>query len=811
MAGDREIVRRARGALALVLLLGGASLGAQAPRDDARIAGGLLRRIMDDSAKVQCADFTQALRRVCVGLTAARDGARVLDPIKLGEADDQLRRAAFDHDDWAAIWFGFGVLREARARAQIHAKEGPLQASGVSNIAGAGHAFARTLELDSTYAPAFLALARLPVPPEGASQVAKQAEALRRFRLRFELPPEARLAAAQVVAEVAPPDTAVAMYFEALAAGADSGVAYLDLARVLHRAGRYETGRAALFAGATRALTWQASHRYRMELAWVATNDELAEWDSLPRDRRGEWLAAFWRDRDARDGLKEGERLVEHYKRVEYALANFRLMEPLPGHGGRHRGRSIGMVGDRLGEGIGDPSKGIDPTISRFENIRRDPSAWATDGPLAKMELPPPRTVGLAPKVEASDRFDATLGPKAVVGPYPSGDLLLDDRGLVWIRHGRPDVVHQTAGGAPYEAWQYRRGRATPLVLFFGEADFDGIGGASVLIPTIAGADGEALDQLCGSLDGTCDQFQVGGAIGSKYTGGAARDGSLATGRRSPPEAIVKDRERGRAMTLEAIGSDGAPRAFERVMSPVVQLYGLRHQADGTSRLLAVFSIPGAQLRPDSVDAQGRTIYEVQFRVVLTDRLTGEHLDGEGTRRLVRTGPLGPEEFFSGTIDVTMPGGTQRVLLRLTQRDGGGADARAAAVRVPAGTGALEVSDLVLGKEGSGVRWNSGATMVPLNPLNAFRKSEQAELYYQIMGQQAGKTYETKVDVFEADPAATTSRLSLAFRDVATGPGSEVQRTLGLRNLDPGSYRLRVTVKGPNGEATETTRLVIVK
>ncbi|MEO5800881.1 MAG: GWxTD domain-containing protein [Gemmatimonadales bacterium] len=793
----RFLVRLSCGTMLLALVSASAAQ-AQSAETNRRIADGLLRQVVgDSSSKVDCTDYTDALNRLCLGLLAMREGARYRDPAVLGRADDHFKRLLPDHADWAPIWYGFGLIREARARSRIHAIEGPLQPPGVSNVAGAGHALVHFISLDTTFLPAFEALARLPVPPEGVSQLAERAELLLRWRLRVDLPPASRLAIGRVMLAMGPPDTAVATLFEALASGSDSGVTYLDLARALYQAGRSEGGQAALFAGSTRSLTVESNRRYRAELAWVANNKELAEWDSLPRDQRSQWLIQFWNDRDARDGLKPGERLIEHYHRIEYAMEHFRMIEA---YDGRHRGRSVGMAGDRLRAANPSFNAGIDPTVSRFELLRTSPDMWLDNG----------RERLIMPTRAAEDKFNTTLGANSVMTEFFDGDLLFDDRGLIWIRHGEPDVRKMTSGGLGYEAWHYQRGRATPLVLFFGEADFDGIAGASMLIPTIAGADGEALDQLCGALDGTCDRLQVTGAIGQGSVGGAPRDGRLTNGRLPPAELIARERERGRVMTLEAISTDGAPVAFKRPMTPIVQLYGLRHLSDGSSRLLALFSIPASQMVADSTDARGRSYYNVHFRAVLTDQLTGDIVDGDGARQLVRSTPFAKAEFFSGVIDFTLPGGNQRVVLRLSQHDGGGAEARAAAVRVPAGSGALELSDLVLGRDGSGVRWNSGAQMVSLNPLNAFRRSERAELYYQVSGQKPGESYQTVLEIFKSSDEKQPARISLAFRETATKAAGEVLRTVDLRNLEPGSYRLRVTVRGTNTETDRSATLNVV-
>ena len=78
-----------------------------------------------------------------------------------------------------------------------------------------------------------------------------------------------------------------------------------------------------------------------------------------------------------------------------------------------------------------------------------------------------------------------------------------------------------------------------------------------------------------------------------------------------------------------------------------------------------------------------------------------------------------------------MPPGRYTTTLVLSQDGGKGALSKLATVQAPGAVG-LQMSDVVLGREGSGVWWASGASRVPMNPLNAYAKGASAELYYQL-------------------------------------------------------------------------------
>ena len=141
-----------------------------------------------------------------------------------------------------------------------------------------------------------------------------------------------------------------------------------------------------------------------------------------------------------------------------------------------------------------------------------------------------------------------------------------------------------------------------------------------------------------------------------------------------------------------------------------------------------------------------------------------------------------------------------------------GSIARLGEVVIPAARAGLSVSDIVLGREGSGVRWQSGATAVPLHPLNAYPKGGTAEVYYQLAGLKSGARYATRLELFGAeDDAKKPARLSIDFESTATDTRAEVSRSLGLQNLAPGRYRVRLTVRGGEQAAEAVAWLAVVK
>src|SRR5690606_27180512 len=191
------------------------------------------------------------------------------------------------------------------------------------------------------------------------------------------------------------PDSALTAFRDFVAAGGDSGVGLLEQARALHALGDSIHATAAYDQGA--AAAGKAGRRsYRLDLAWIASPAELAAFDSLPLDSISEWLTAFWANRDAAQLRAPGDRLLEHLRRWRYVHQEFRVTG---------RQDSGGFV------------------------------ASTTDcGPSGLMNA-------LNPEALSSDLQFYMPG---VIPATRSGRRFIDDRGIVYMRHGEPDA---RAGG----------------------------------------------------------------------------------------------------------------------------------------------------------------------------------------------------------------------------------------------------------------------------------------------------------------------------------------------------------------------------
>jgi GWxTD domain-containing protein len=132
------------------------------------------------------------------------------------------------------------------------------------------------------------------------------------------------LARGRLEREAGDRDSSAVLFKRALAAGCDSAIGWLELARELYHAGKADEAHHAYLAGA-RSIRSEADARlYRESLALVASPPERATLDSTPIDSMGRFVARFWARRDADAGRRDGERLAEHYRRLEVAERSFR-------------------------------------------------------------------------------------------------------------------------------------------------------------------------------------------------------------------------------------------------------------------------------------------------------------------------------------------------------------------------------------------------------------------------------------------------------------------------------------------------------
>src|SRR5690606_18676471 len=160
---------------------------------------------------------------------------------------------------------------------------------------------------------------------------------------------------------------------------------------------------------------------------------------------------------------------------------------------------------------------------------------------------------------------------------------------------------------------------------------------------------------------------------------------------------------------------------------------------------------------------------------------------------------------LSGYVEIPISPGVYQVRAAVVQDSLVGGAGYQPGVKLSGGAEELALSDIVLGRTGSGLTWRRWGEDVPLNPLGAYAEGGTAELYYELTGASPGATYTTTIEVRRGERGEKRTGTALRFTETARASDMRVSRSLGLRSLGDGVYRLRVTIE-EEGTGRKVTR-----
>jgi hypothetical protein len=232
--------------------------------------------------------------------------------------------------------------------------------------------------------------------------------------------------------------------------------------------------------------------------------------------------------------------------------------------------------------------------------------------------------------------------------------------------------------------------------------------------------------------------------------------------------------------------------------------------------VLIVFAIPARRLVPSGSVRDTLHLYTTRMRVLVADPARGMIVGAVDTVRTFHVShPLSGDDFITAYLAVPAPTGDWQVSVVVSDtlhRNGTGERIASLPV-VPFDGHTLRLGDPILGREGSGLTWNHGGESIPLNATNAWRKDEPAILTYAIDGLTPGHEYRTRIELWDAAGQPRTPRNVTSFTEQATAISQTLQRSLSLRELGPGNYRLVVHVKdvSTGTEVSRERRLAVRK
>src|SRR6188472_3295752 len=323
------------GLLVLVFLaLFPCSITAQAPPDRAELERfrdslastadsiGLLalEKRLIDSAKVHRNDGVLHLKLGFLSLRLGDMGGHS----HYDDAASEFQWAIDLQPSWPYAWYGMGLVEYGVGDSQISFVTGLKTMLGKDALTRSAVAFAKSAEVDPAFVRGLVDLANTALRQRVNIKLGVALEALRRAgKTPAEADPEVLLARGRVEREVGDGDSALAAFNAYLDRGENRGLGLLEVARTDFLMGRFD-GVTPYFEGA--AFDDSATVAgYRTDLATIAPDSVLREFDQQRGEQRARYLRGFWSQRDRAELRADGERLREHYRRLFYARKNFQL------------------------------------------------------------------------------------------------------------------------------------------------------------------------------------------------------------------------------------------------------------------------------------------------------------------------------------------------------------------------------------------------------------------------------------------------------------------------------------------------------
>jgi GWxTD domain-containing protein len=393
----------------------------------------------------------------------------------------------------------------------------------------------------------------------------------------------------------------------------------------------------------------------------------------------------------------------------------------------------------------------------------------------------------------ARRNFALTLSRRfyGALDAYRSGSMELDDRGVIYVRHGEPAerLKPFVFGLMPSESWRYARADGDLLFHFSSGADQNG--GGDLYDYRLV----ESVLDLHGASDAPVDQLLL-----SRQSLSSLYSKMLNWGPYGAAHSRARERGIGRASIEYGTTTDSYELQFSHHLLVLANLVAVGH---GSAGPIAHFVF--ALASPDSATPLrpgGR--YPVRVRVAAFDAAGRASGSVDTTVTVEAPRALAPAQYLLGRAEIALPPGRWAWRAAVQIGDDAGVVLPRDSVLVSRDGPGLALSDLAIGVDGASVLWQpTPSDTAFLTPFGMVPESRGAELYYEVTGAQTGASYAHEIAVYrlKGDQSVPERRpvVRLRFDEVAAGPIIHARRTLQLRRLKPGRYLLDVRVSGPDG------------
>jgi tetratricopeptide (TPR) repeat protein len=285
----------------------------------------------------------------------------------------------------------------------------------------------------------------------------------------------------------------------------------------------------------------------------------------------------------------------------------------------------------------------------------------------------------------------------------------------------------------------------------------------------------------------------------------------------------METRERVRAYTREAFVTDTDKPAFDAIIPFSYDLLAFRG-AGGQTDLSAPVAMLADSLIADTV-AGGALAYSVDLAMFIVDTINSTVATSDTTLRYrFETRPARNEAivaYINIAVDPT-PDALQRIVVKETARPGRGR-VHGQHILVPGfSADSLQLSTIVLAVPGEGGNWRRGSTELAVMPIGEFRGGN-FRAFYEVYNLEAEARYETEITVERVRDARDrlvepgerlTPVIQLRFQDVAAPDANGVIQELRSveSDLEPGQYNIHVRVRNLDTRQTAVTeRLLTVR
>ena len=402
----------------------------------------------------------------------------------------------------------------------------------------------------------------------------------------------------------------------------------------------------------------------------------------------------------------------------------------------------------------------------------------------------------------ARTHFPLTISRRFYGGQdaYRSGSSEVDDRGVIYIRHGTPSrrLRPFIFGAMPNESWLYHRSDRD-LVFHF-SAGYDTNGGGDLYDYRLV----QSVFDLRGAEDAPRDQLVL-----SRQSLSPIYRRMLNWGNFGSAEAANRERTAGIADIILGTSTDSYELQFAHQLEAVGDLIAVGRRAQARlAHFVFGISAAGVTGQPRA----GRVEYPVRTRLVVLDRGNRAVASLDTTLIISLARELRPGEWLVGRAELTLPPGRWSYRAALQQSDSSGVLLPRDSVLVTsAKSQALGLSDIAMGSPGRAARWVTGAAdTVLLAPSRLFRRGSEVQIYYEVTGSTPGQIYRHEITVLEAngDQARSEGRplVSLSFDETAAAEEIRSRRRVQLERLKPGRYLVEVKVTGPDGRSQTRRR-----